>query len=323
VHPRSKDHAAHARPSSLQGRATFLPVTTHAIKTTDVRFPALDGYELGGTLFEPAGDEAPKHAVVFNCGGGVPAARYRRFASYLASRGIAVFTYDYRGIGASRPATLKRFAATIEDWSESDSGGAIAWMVSKYPTSELVGVAHSVGGMLLAAAPNAGQISRFVLVGVHTGYFGDYRAGFRLPMAIVWHAFMPTITRVVGYFPSSWFRLGHDIPSGVAMQWAQRRSPDLTGAGERADAGLRRCANLRGKALVMSASDDAFATRAGTQRLLSYVPGLAAEIHSLRPNEVGMKRIGHFGFFRRGAEVRIWPIAARWIAGGTVNAARA
>jgi predicted alpha/beta hydrolase len=296
---------------------------TDAIRTTEVRFPALDGYELGGTLFEPATEGSPKQAVLFNCGGGIPAARYRRFAGYLASHGIAVFTYDYRGIGVSKPATLKGFRASVEDWSESDSAGAIAWMAGRHPNAELVGIAHSVGGLLLAAAPNASRISRFILVGVHTGYYGDYRAGFRLPMAFVWHAFMPTITRAVGYFPSSWFKLGHDIPSGIAMQWARRRSPDLAGEGARADAALRRCAGLKGRALVMSASDDAFATRAGTQRLLSYVPGLVAEIRSLRPNEVGMKRIGHFGFFRRGAEVRIWPIAARWISGGTVSASRA
>ena len=296
--------------------------TGDPIRITDVRFAALDGYDLGGTLFEPEGEGAPKQAVVFNCGGGIPAARYRRFAAYLASQGIPVLTYDYRGIGASRPPSLRGFTVSIEDWSEDDSGGAIAWLASRFPSAELIGIAHSVGGLLMAGAPNAQRISRFILVGVHTGYFGDYEVTYRLPMAFMWHAFMPALTRIVGYFPSSWFKLGHDIPAGIALQWARRRSPDLTGESTRANAALARCGALTGSALVVSISDDAFATRTGTKRLLSYVPRLAVSVLSLRPREFGMKRIGHFGFFRRGAERRIWPLAVRWIVDGTISAAQ-
>jgi predicted alpha/beta hydrolase len=186
-----------------------------------------------------------------------------------------------------------------------------------------VGVAHSVGGLLLGAAPNASQLSRFVLIGVHTGYFGDYRRGYRLPMAFVWHGFMPLMTRIVGYFPASWFRLGHDIPAGVARQWAGRRSPTLTGGGPRADAGLARCAMLNGDALIVSVADDAFATEAGTTRLLSYLPRLVPKVLTIRPRDVGMKKIGHFGFFRRAAETRVWPAIAMWIADGTVSALQA
>ena len=68
-----------------------------------------------------------RRVVVVHPGAGIAAAAYRRFAGFLAEAGIPVLTYDYRGIGASRPKALRGFRAAIEDWAEYDCGGAIAW----------------------------------------------------------------------------------------------------------------------------------------------------------------------------------------------------
>ncbi|MGY4296316.1 putative alpha/beta hydrolase [Bradyrhizobium sp. i1.4.4] len=66
----------------------------------EISFPATDGYPLAGTLFLPRGTK--RHAVLINSATAVPRKIYRGFASYLAHRGCAVLTYDYRGIGDSR-----------------------------------------------------------------------------------------------------------------------------------------------------------------------------------------------------------------------------
>ncbi len=66
----------------------------------DITFPAEDGYALGATLFLPRG--AKQHAVLINSATAVPRKIYRKFATYLAHRGSAVLTYDYRGVGDSR-----------------------------------------------------------------------------------------------------------------------------------------------------------------------------------------------------------------------------
>ena len=59
--------------------------------------PATDGYPLAATLFLPRG--AKRHAVLINSATAVPRKLYRGFAGYLAKRGCAVLTYDYRGTG--------------------------------------------------------------------------------------------------------------------------------------------------------------------------------------------------------------------------------
>ena len=166
-----------------------------------VRFPALDGYDLGGRFYVSPSVVEPSTAVLFSCGGGISAARYARFATFLAAQGIPVLTFDYRGIGRSRPPRLRGFCAVAEDWSELDCGGAIAHLRSRFPRAELVGVSHSIGALLIGGARNVAEMSRFVFICAHTGFYRDYLPKFQLPMAILWHGVMPLVTRVVGYFP--------------------------------------------------------------------------------------------------------------------------
>jgi predicted alpha/beta hydrolase len=248
-------------------------------------------------------------AVLVNCGGGIPAYRYARFARFLAANGFPVVTYDYRGIGQSRPASLRGLASGNEDWSEYDCGGAIAEVRRRYPTPEIVAVAHSFGTFLVGGAPNVAEIRRFVFIGAHTGYVGDYLRRYRLPMALVWHGVMPAITRAVGYFPGRALRLGDDIPRAVALQWSKRRTPELQAKHgvdvTRTRAWIARHDPVKGRVLVIGIADDAFATEQGARRLLALYPGLRATHERVAPAEVGLKRIGHFGFFRRGG--RLWP----------------
>ena len=169
----------------MNRRSSALP--SSAMVESAVRFAALDGYTLGATFYCQRSLTAPTSVVLFSCGGAVPAVRYARFARHLAERGVAVLVYDYRGIGASRPARLRGFSARAEDWSEFDCGGAIAYLRLHYPRSQLIGMAHSIGALLTCGAPNAAEISRFVFLCPHTGYYGDYLPRYRLPMAVLWH----------------------------------------------------------------------------------------------------------------------------------------
>lgn len=278
-----------------------------------VRLRALDGYELGGSLFTPRSGDAPRRAAVLHSGVGIAAVRYRRFARFLAGNGVPVLTYDYRGVGHSRPGVLRGFRAGIEDWAEYDLAGAIAWLRERFPRAEMTGIAHSFACMLVGGAHNSGEQARLVLVGAHTGYYGDYLKRYRVPMTAVWHGLMPAITLLAGYFPARRLGLGEDLPAKVALQWAGRRSPELRPAGtlpgfERVQTLLDRCAALQRPALLVSVSDDGFATAAGTRRLLSYYPRLfPLQYLELTPADARVERIGHFGFFGRNAGTALWP----------------
>jgi len=223
-----------------------------------------------------------------------------------------VLTYDYRGIGRSRPARLRGCAATTADWVEFDAAAAIEWIADRFQDEERIGISHSIGALALAGAPNAGQQDRLVFVAPHTAYYGDYRPAYRLPMALLWHGFMPMLTRVVGYFPASRLGLGEDLPAQIALEWSARRSPSLRPApGDPAASRLEplfdRAAKLERPAIALTIRDDAFATPRGASRLLAHFPRLAVRQIVLSPSEANVPRLGHFGFFTREPGVSLWP----------------
>jgi predicted alpha/beta hydrolase len=289
------------------------PKVAEDVEVLPVRVRAYDGYELGGVLYTAGSAPDPRQVAVLHAGAGIPAVRYRRFARFLAGQGIPTLTYDYRGIGVSRPATLRGFPATIEDWAFYDCAGGIAWLREHFPRAAIVGIAHSIGALLFGGAHNAADQSQLVIISGHTAYYGDYHTRYRLPMTLLWHALMPLTTALVGYFPARRLGLGEDIPAKVALRWAKRRFPELRPARnephyERFQMLLDRCASLQRPALLVSISDDAFATANGTKRLMTYYPRLFPLQRLLfTPAEAGVRRIGHFGFFARRAGTALWP----------------
>ncbi len=289
-----------------------------AVDELPLRIRALDGYELGGVLYSARAGGEPRRAVVLHGGGGIPAQRYQRFARFVANSGTPVLTYDFRGIGLSRPMSLRRFRSVIEDWAEYDCAAGIGWLRERYPRAELVGIAHSLGALLVGGAQNSSQQARLVLIGAHTGYFGDYHPLYRLPMAAMWHGLMPVLTRLVGYFPGRRLGLGDDIPAGAALQWASRRASNLrpvgaSAAAERTRRLLDRCAALARPALVIRISDDAFATEAGMRRFLACYPKLTPQYVLYTPADAGVRRIGHFGYFSRRVGLALWPALSAWL----------
>lgn len=281
-----------------------------------VEFAATDGVNLSGTWFIPLeGQGQIKAAIVVACGGGIPARFYRRLAQHLARRGAAVLTFDYRGIGRSRRGSLKGLQGGADVWAVRDLGAALALAHNAFPDLPLDAVAHSVGTLLIGAAPDAAHLSRLVFFAPHTGYWRDYAPRWRWLLHFIWHIVMPVLTRVFGYFPGKALGLGEDLPAGIARDWAKRRQPGfLIGADSRPlDQLLGRYKNVRASTLSLSVSDDVFAPSCAADRLLALYPNLRVKHEVITPSSVGSRRLGHFGFLRRPSGEVFWERAAGWL----------
>ena len=277
-----------------------------------------DGVALSGLWFLPRDAAIPAIVVVVACGAGIPARFYHRLSRHLAERGAAVLTFDYRGIGDSRAGSLRRLSAGMDDWAVHDLGAALSLAAAAYPDASLAVVAHSVGTMLVGAATGASRVARCVFLGAHTGYWRDYHVKWRVPLTLVWHALMPAVTRTVGYFPGRALRLGEDLPRQVAYDWARRRKPALIRSRrdqQRFGPYVSRYAAFRAATLSISISDDAFAPPAAAERLLAMYPSLDATRETVTPADVGVARLGHFGFVRRPAGEYFWRKTAEWLLG--------
>jgi predicted alpha/beta hydrolase len=303
----------------LSSRLVIVPETTQVAcaEQHPAHFATQDGISLRGTWFVPAGSAtAVSTAIVITCGAGIPAKYYRHFAQYLAGQGAAVLTYDYRGIDASREGSIRGLKAGMEHWAELDFGAALAEARTTYSHLPVSAIAHSVGAVFIGAAADAPQLNRIVLLGPHTGYWRDYGARWRWALFLVWHLFMPAVTRLFGYFPGRLLHLGEDLPPQVALDWARRRQPELVATPEdalRFARLLSRFPATRADTLVLSISDDAFAPPAAARRLLSMYPNIQMTHETTTPASLGHRRLGHFGFLRRSSGRFFWRRAAEWL----------
>ena len=209
-----------------------------------VNFVCKDGTSLGAHLW-PSATGTDCGTVIINAATGVPARYYHRYARFLSEHGFTVLTYDYRGIGLSRPASLRGYACRWADWGERDFSAAIDFIRQRQPGGPLVVVGHSIGGFLPGLAENAPAIDRMLTVGAQYGYCADYAAVHRWRLFLKWHVAMPVLTAALGYFPGK--RLGwlEDLPAGVAKDWSFRRArmelshPPLKSSGDGQPSGLR------------------------------------------------------------------------------------
>lgn len=164
-------------------------------------FPAADGYVLHGHVWAHAQPCASRPVVVVNPATAVLSRYYARFAAYLHAAGCEVLTYDYRGIGGSRPARLRGFRAGWIEWGSLDFEGALREVQRRFAGQPILVAAHSAGGLALGLAPSNHLVTRAFTMGAQFAHWRDYAPGQRLGMWWKWHVLMPALTACLGYFP--------------------------------------------------------------------------------------------------------------------------
>ncbi|MDQ0093464.1 alpha/beta hydrolase family protein [Paeniglutamicibacter psychrophenolicus] len=282
-----------------------------------------DGQVLHGHVFEatvpqvaPAGG-VPQGVVVIAAATGVLARYYRRYAAFLAANGFIAVTFDYRGIGASAPATLRGFRARWHDWGTRDIDAALRWARTGHEGLPLFFVGHSFGGFGVGLAPESRHLTRILTVGAQHAHWRDYATGHRARFLARWHLSMPLSTLVHGFFPGKRRGWLEDLPRGVALDWARSRK-DFTG---NAPAGLRERMReaqraLRTPILAVAPTDDPYATASAMARALAGTPRAPASTHHLEPRDYGREGIGHFGLFHDSYRDTFWRQTVSWLEHG-------
>ena len=285
----------------------------------DITFPATDRYLLGATLFLPRG--AKRHAVLINSATAVPRKVYRGFAGYLAARGCAVLTYDYRGTGDSRQKSLVGynqvkslvgFKASMSDWAALDATAAVAWMRERYRNFPLNYVGHSFGGQALGLLANNAEVSRALLIAAQAGYWKLMASPERYRVYAMLNFIGVPLTRLLGYMPA-WSGLGEDLPKDVLEQWVSWVMSERYLFGDATLRGLQNFPKYRGAMRALCFSDDPWATRPAVELLCSGFTMAKPEILTVTPTDAGASRIGHLGFFRPEHRDTLWRGAAEWI----------
>ena len=257
-----------------------------------------DGQHIAVRFFRPQGE--PKGSVLIVPAMGVTQDYYQPFASWLATQGFIAATFDYRGTGLSRPRALRGFKADIFDWARLDC----AAMIDALPERPLYWIGHSLGGQILPLVPNHASIRKAVTVATGSGYWRENAPRIR-PMAWwLWFVVAPLVLPLWGYFPGRTLRKVGDLPKGVMEQW--RRwclDPEYAVGAE----GMRaQYAAVRTPIVSLSFSDDEMMSLRNTESIHGFYSGAPRTMKRIAPQDVGAKRIGHFGFFRSAYEGSLW-----------------
>lgn len=285
----------------------------------DITFPATDGLVLAATLYLPRGPK--RSAILINSATAVPRKIYRGFASYLAKRGSAVLTYDYRGTGGSRPLvtrgydpqqSLRGFQATMADWATKDVTAAVAWMRDRYETLPLHYVGHSFGGQALGLLSNNHEVSRALLIASQAGYWKLITPPERYRVYAFLNFLGVPLTHLLGYMPGR-FGLGEDLPKGVFLQWVNWVMRERYMFDDKSLVALANFPFYRAPLRSLCFSDDPWATLPAVELLCSGFRSITPDIVSIAPENVGATQIGHFGFFRPEHRDTLWRGAAEWL----------
>ena len=273
--------------------------------------PALvtkDDFALGGALYRPKGPAIG--TVIVHGATAAPARYYGRFAEFLAHHGMRVLTYDYRGIGASRPLALRGFRARMSDWALLDAAAAHRLVAEQFPGEPVATVGHSFGGQLIGLLDAASEVRGSLLVASQLGYYGHWGTLDRWKLGFLWRALVPTLTASFGYLPGQ-AGLGEDLPRGVAEEWARWCShPDYL-MSDYPEA-RERFARFDKPMLFYSFDDDPIAPQRAVEALIARLSGAQLEHHAISPRAFHNEPIGHFGFFRPRFEQTLWLEAVRF-----------
>ncbi|MCG8273855.1 alpha/beta fold hydrolase [Aquamicrobium sp. NLF2-7] len=281
-----------------------------------VEFSSSDGVRLGGHFWQASNVDSIG-TVIVNPATGVLARYYHRYARFLAGHGFDVLTYDYRGIGLSRPDQMKGCGYRWRDWGERDFEAAVRFVEQQGRGDRLLVVGHSIGGFLPGLAESTNRIERMLTVGAQYAWWGDYAAQRRLRLFLKWHVAMPALTFACGYFPGR--RLGwlEDLPAGVAHEWSFRKSRfERSHPRAERQGALERMSGVTAPILAVAVSDDELGTPAAIRRTLGYYTGAERTAVLLRPEDYGCDAIGHFGLFHDAHAAGFWLETLMWLRDG-------
>jgi len=94
----------------------------------------------------PTATRTPRAGVLIASTMGVEQHYYAAFAQWLASQGLWVVTFDYRCMGASRPAqfrnSLRGFEADVLTWAQRDCATMVTFAADRLGTRSLLWIGH-------------------------------------------------------------------------------------------------------------------------------------------------------------------------------------
>jgi len=254
-------------------------------------------YSIGVTKFSP--NTYNQRSIVISSATGVLQKYYAKFASYCASLGFVVYTFDYCGIGDSNNSikAIKENSCDLKTWGENDQSAVIKLAKESFPDHTLTLLTHSLGGQLVVFNKHYNKIDSIITVASQSGYYKLWEGLDRFKMNVYWNVLIPASTFLFGYFPAKSMGLFENLPKKATQQWRRwANHPNyMLGEFEKNDTNFTK---ISCPILSISFPRDFYAPKPAVDWLANQYTQVTVDRRHIIPEKLDIPDVKHFGFFR-------------------------
>lgn len=277
--------------------------------TAEIACP--DGETLSGRWYR-ALNGSPRAIVVVAPAAAVSAKFYHAFCEYLAGQNWQVLCFDFSAIGHSKRRDVKAdHAVGFSTWIERDYPAVIRHAKQTHPNLPLLIVGHSAGGWMAGLHALNQDIDGILGVAALSGYWKWMARPNRYLHFLTWHMIVPISVWLKGYWPGV-VGLKINLPRTLGLEFARwAKHPEFV-FGETNLNAKQHARDYCGHLQLLQIRDDPWGTVGAVSNYAKYFTGAKTnQIMPIDPMDFGLKRLGHFGFFRKNAAPMLWAVAAK------------
>jgi predicted alpha/beta hydrolase len=266
-----------------------------------------DGVTLSSILLEP---ENPKAVVQINGGTGFPKEFYLSFARFLAEQGFVSCVFDYRGTCASAPEDMRHCEYTFLQYGTHDMPAVLDYLDDAFPNLPKLQFGHSVGGQQIGFMPNYSKIKGLITFATSVGYMGFMPWGYRLKSIYFFRVFARLSILYNGYVAAKKYGIMEDLPRNVVKQWDDWCSvpeyffnPKYYGK----TTPIGHFQDYPFPVYNFWATDDPISNSRSIPMLWKHIKSsVGIEFRQISPQELGVPKINHMGFFKKQFRDTLW-----------------
>ncbi|ACV28007.1 alpha/beta hydrolase family protein [Kangiella koreensis] len=275
----------------------------------NLQIQTVDGFILSASIYsakeEPDGNTLKQNRwLIIGSAFGVPHQYYKHIANHLAEQGISCLTFDYRGIGQSKDGVMPAKDMLMQHWGELDLESVIQHVQNSYQPSELYYLGHSAGGQILGLAPSSYQFDKIILAATGVGAWRAWLGAQKYLLAAMWYGLMPLMmvfqrgdffhSKMLGPIP---------VPKHAVKQWVEWAKSEDYLFTSRHGLDLSGYEKIKANIFALTISDDWYAPQSSRDALLAHYSNSHRVTQYILPQDLELKRIGHFGLFRKKQEI--------------------
>ena len=244
--------------------------------------------------------------IIISSATGVKQEFYTSFAQYLVGQNFAVITFDYGGIGQSLKGQLSKSIVNVVDWGRLHLEAVLQFAVKEFPQAKKYLLGHSIGGQIIGLAPTATKMDALIMIAGQSGYWCFWTGKGRRKMWGNWFVLFPLLLKLFPYLPSKKISGMENLPHRVAEQWSRwGRHKDYLFSEVNIDTTVYQ--QLEQPLTAYCIADDPLAPQGAVEWMLDQYSEANKKLIHVLPEENGLKKIGHFGFFKAEIGKKLWP----------------